>query len=816
TGVAVLSLALGIGANAAIFSLYEQLLLRPLPVAAPDELVNLSAPGPKPGLTSCNQAGPCDDVLSYPMYRDLEREHPGFTGLAAHRAFGANLARGERTVSGEGMFVSGSYFPLLGVKPALGRLLQPADDRVPGEHPVVVLSHRFWRSQLGGDPDVLNSTVIVNGRPLTVVGVAARGFDGATLGANPDVFIPLTMRGELDPLPTDYQDRRGYWLYAFGRLAPGTSLRQAEAAINQLYTAIINDVEAELQEGMSEPTLATFREKTLALAPGHRGQSSIDDDSRTSLTLLFGITLLVLLIACANIANLLLARGAQRSTEMAIRGALGAGRGQLMRQLLADSLLLALVGGLASLAVARATLVYVGSILPDQPRATVTLELEPAVLVFTAVVTIATGLLFGLYPALHATRADLVTTLRSGSGQTGGRAAARFRTGLVTAQIALSMTLLVAAGLFIRSLANVSRVDLGIETERMVTFTIAPVLNGYEPDRSRVLFERLEEELAAVPGVTGVSAAMVGLLAGNSWGSSVAVQGFEGGPDVDNGARFNEIGPGFFRTTGTPLIAGREFTAADASGAPRVAIVNEAFAEKFGLARHEVVGALMSDQPAPGVELDMEIVGFVEDASYNAVREEVPPLFYTPYRQDKNLGFMNFYLRTAGDPTSVLRAIPAVVQRLDPNLPVDNLVTMTRQADESVFMDRMISILSAAFAVLATLLAAIGLYGVLAYTVAQRTREIGLRMALGAGRPAIRTMVLRQVGGMLAVGGLVGLAAAILVGRAARSLLYELQGHDPVSFAAAAILLAAVALSAGFIPALRASRVDPMRALRYG
>jgi predicted permease len=816
TGVAVLSLALGIGANAAMYSLFDQILLRSLPVAAPDDLVNLTAPGPKPGSQSCNQAGDCEVVLSYPMYKDLAREHPGFTGLAGHRMFGANLAQGDQTVSGEGMFVTGSYFPLLGVRSALGRVLQPTDDQVAGEHPVAVLSYRFWQNQLGGDPNVLNSPIIVNGVTLTVVGVAAEGFNGVTLGANPDVFVPVIMREDLDPLFDSFDNRRSYWLYVIGRLAPNTSMEQAEAAINQLYTGIINDVEAELQEGMSETTLASFREKRLVLEPGRRGQSSIHENARTPLALLLGITLLVLLIACANIANLLLARGAQRSTEMAIRSSLGAGRTQLLRQLLTESLLLAVVGGVLSLAFARGTLAWVGSILPEAPRATLGLELEPTVFLFTAIVTVATGFLFGLYPAIHATRTDLLSTLRAGTGHAGGtRSAARFRTVLVTAQIALSMTLLVAAGLFIRSLANVSRVDLGIETDNMVTFMIAPVLNGYEPERSKILFERLEEELAAVPGVTGVSDAMVPLLGGSSWGTSVGVQGFEDGPDIDNGSRFNLVGPGFFRTVGTPLIAGREFTRSDGPESPRVAIVNEAFAEKFGLERGEVIGALMTDEPHSEAGLDIEIVGLIENAKYNEVREDIPPVFYMPYRQDESIGFINFYARTDGDPAPLLRAVPGVMRRLDPSLPVENLMTMTRQANESVFMDRMISLLSASFATLATLLAAIGLYGVLAYTVARRTREIGLRMALGAHSTMIRRMVLKQVGWMLVVGGVIGVAGAYGLGRAASSLLFQLQGHDPIAFAGAIVLLTLVALGAGFVPAFRASRVDPMKALRY-
>ncbi len=817
TTVAVLSLALGIGANAAIFSIFDQILLRALPVVEPDRLVNIAAPGPKPGSQSCNQAGDCDVVMSYPMLRDLQQAETGFSGLAGHRIFGANIAQGDRTVDGEGMLVTGSYFSVLGVRPTLGRLLQPADDRVPGEHPVAVLSHRFWQNNLGGDAGVLNGTIVVNGESMTVVGVAPRGFDGTTLGAQPDVFVPLSMRGAVEPrFDPGFDNRRYYWVYVLGRLAPGVSLEEASAAINRVYTGIINETEAPLQERMSDQTMEQFRQKRLVLEEGWRGQSQVHEDSRASLLLLLGITGIVLLIACANIANLLLAKGAQRSTEMAVRGAMGANRGQLLRQLLTESLLLAGVGGLASLVVARATLGGIVAVLPPDEAAILRLELGPSVLLFTAAMIIGTGILFGLYPAVHATRTDLATTLKGQTGQaSGARSAARFRTGLVTVQIALSMALLVAAGLFIKSLANVSRIDLGIRTENVVTFGISPELNGFEPERSRVLFDRLREELAALPGVTGVTTAMVPILAGSSWGTDVSVQGFESGPDVDDNSRYNLVGPDYHGTLGIPLIAGRPLAESDGPGTTRVAIVNEAFADKFGLERGQVVGSFMSLDSRPGAELDIQIVGLVQNAKYNSVKNEAPPLFVLPARQDDDLGFINFYVRTAEDPTATLRAVPSVVRRLDPNLPVEDLKTLERQAAESVFLDRFISLLSTSFALLATLLAAIGLYGVLAYTVARRTREIGLRMALGADTGRVRRLVLRKVGWMLVVGGIVGVLAALALGRAASSMLYQLEGHDPVVLVGSVSLLAAVALVAGYIPAFRASRVDPMEALRY-
>jgi predicted permease len=379
-------------------------------------------------------------------------------------------------------------------------------------------------------------------------------------------------------------------------------------------------------------------------------------------------------------------------------------------------------------------------------------------------------------------------------------------------QIALSMALLISAGLFIKSLVNVTRVDLGLKIDNLVVFGISPELNGYTPARARALFARAEEELAAIPGVTAVTASRVPLLAGSNWGSSVNVEGFKKDPDTDDGSRFNEVGPAYFSTLGIPLMAGREFTPSEGLDAPKVAIVNEAFAKKFNLGR-DAVGKRMGTGDKN--ELDMEIVGLVQNAKYSEVKAEVPPMFVIPYRQDSTVGAMNFYVRTALSPDQLLRTIPVVIKKLDPNLPVEDLKTMPQQVRENVFMDRMISTLATAFAVLATLLAAVGLYGVLAYTVAQRTREIGVRMALGADSGRVRAMVLRQVGMMTLVGGVIGIAGALALGRAAKSLLFELQGHDPLVVVTAAVLLVVVALVAGYIPARRASRVQPMQALRY-
>jgi predicted permease len=813
TTVAILSLALGIGANAAIFSLFDQLLLAPLPVSHPGELINLSAPGPKPGSQSCNQAGECDDVFSYRMFRDLEAGHTGLAGLAAHRGFGTNVSYHNQPITTRGMYVSGSYFPLLGVRPALGRLLGPADDDNIGTHFVAVLSHDYWQARLGSDPGVLGQPIVVNGKSLTIVGVAAPDFEGTTVGTRPAVFIPITMRGLVSQDPGAFENRRDYWVYLFGRLAPGQSLAQAQLGLNAVYHPIITDVEAPLQTRMSQPTLEKFKAKPLLVEAGQRGQSNLHRMARTPLLMLFGVTGIVLLIACANIANLLLARGANRAMEMGVRLALGATRRQLLAQLLTESVLLACMGGVASLAVAQATLGAVASLLPPEATTTLTFTLQPAVLGFAAALSVATGLVFGLFPALHSTRSDLVTTIRANAGQiAGARAAARFRATLVTAQIALAMALLIFAGLFTKSLANVSRVDLGVKIDHVVTFGLSPALSGYDSTRSGQLFQRVEDELNATPGVTGVSAARVALLSGSNWGNDVYVQGFPSGPDVDNGSSFNEVGPGYFSTVGIPLVAGREFSPGDDAHAPRVAVVNEAFARKFNLGR-DAVGKYMSNSSPDS--LNIQIVGVSRDAKYSSVKNPVPPVFFLPSHQDQSLGSMSFYVRTSLPPEQLLHTVGLVMRRLDPMLPVEDLKTMPQQVRENVFLDRMISILSAGFAALATLLAGVGLYGVLAYTVAQRTREIGVRMALGADGGRVRAMVLRQVGVMLAIGGGIGIAGALGLGKAASSLLFGLAGHDPVVFLISVTLLILVALGAGYIPARRAAAVDPIQALRY-
>jgi len=816
TAVAALSLGLGIGSNAAIYSIFHRMVRQELAVPDAGRLVNFSAPGPKNGSQSCGQAGSCEDVFSYPMFRDLQNARvASLSAIAGHRDLSANVSLERRSFAERGLLVSGTYFPALRLNPAFGRLLGPADDEVAAT-PTVVLAYWFWETKLGADSAVVGKTLTVNGRSTTIVGIAPSSFNGTTVGSKPAFYGALAMGPTLGAgVERQLEDRRAYYIYAFGRLAPGASIDQARTAVNAVYQPIIREVEAPLQKNMRDSLMPRFLAKQVGIEPGSRGQSDMHDDAGGPLFMLFAITGLVLLIACANIANLLLARATNREMEMAVRLSLGATRRQLLAQLLTESVTLAFIGGVASLLFATWTLQGITALLPAEITDTMPFGLNWAAVAFAGVLSLATGIAFGLFPALHSTRPDLVTALRNNSGKlAGGRAARRFRSSLATAQIALAMALLMSAGLFLKSLWKISRVDLGVRVENLVTFSVSPAQNGYDSVRTRALFARIEEELLALPGASAATSAMVPLIAGSNWSNTVKVEGFKSDENNSAGSSFNGVGAGHFRAIGVELLAGREFTDADGIGRPKVAIVNETFAKKFGLGANPV-GKRMALGSADTIPLDIEIVGLVRDAKYSSVKQDIPPVFFVPHRQRSGVGGMHFYVRAPGEPATMLRAVSLLVQRLDPMLPVENLRTMPEEIRLNTFEDRMISTLSASFAVLATLLAAIGLYGVLAYSVAQRTREIGVRMALGAGASQVRGLVLKQVALMVLIGGVIGVAGALALSQAAQSMLFQMSGSDPAVMSASVVLLGLVALAAGYVPALRASRVDPMQALRY-
>jgi predicted permease len=811
--VVVVMLAIGIGATTAVYSTFHELLVRPLPVLEPERLVNLGAPGLKPGSTSCSTAGDCTEVFSYPMFRDLEAQQTTLSGIGAHSEFDANLAYDGNSLPAAGLLVSGSYFSTLGLTPARGRLIGTQDEPRIDEAAVVVLSHGYWSNELGGADNVVGRQLVVNGQSLMVVGVAPEGFAGTTIGIAPKVFVPITLRRLMEPtVPRDaMENRRAYWLYLFGRLAPGVSLEQATTELNGIYTGALRNVEEALQVDMSAQDLERFRERQITVVPGARGQSWIPSTSAPAMTILLVAAVLVLVIVCGNVASLLLARGASRTGEMAIRASIGASRWRLALQLLAEAGVLAVAGGLLALPVSYATLAGIIAMAPASTSAPELWGISGTTVLFAAIATLFAVLLFGLVPSVRASGADPGAVMKGHAAHaTGGRAIGRFRSALSMAQIAFSTLLLVLAGLFFQSSLNVARTDLGMDTESVTAFTVSPQLNGYDTARVASLYAEIEQELGARPGVTAVGSSSVALLANNVRNALIDIEGFERGYPATHTATSN-IGPGFLDVLSIPLLAGRELTAADRLGAPRVALVNEAFVRKFDLGDR-----------APGTRFgldttgrDIEIVGVVGDAKYNQVRADIPPQLFLPRLQNPNLGTMTFYVRAGIEPKALASAIRQTVARIDPTLPLANLTTLEQQARDNVFLDRLVTALSASLAGLATLLAAVGLYGVLAYNVAQRARELGLRLALGAAPTQLQGMVLKRVAVMAVVGGGIGLLAAIAIGGVVESLLYGVSGRDPLVLTIAMLILALVVLGAGYLPARRASRLDPIEALRH-
>lgn len=815
TIVAVLSLGLGIGVNTAIFSLFHQAVLQPLPVLDPERLINLNAPGLKRGSTSNNNAGRRDAIFSYPMFRDLQAApatQQALAGIAAHRAFQTNIALDGETISGTGMLVSGNYFSVLGLVPAAGRLLIESDDAQLGAGRVAVLGHAFWRNALGGDPEVLGRSIQVNGEALEIVGVAPAGFEGTTFGTRPQVFVPISSRWLLQPQArADHEDRTSYWVYLFARLASRVEPAQAADALNVPYRALLRDVELpllELDEGQREQFLA----RRIEVESGERGQSSVALSARTPMLLLQAAAFLVLLVACLNIANLLLARGASRAGEFAIRASTGASRGRLLRQLLVEATALAMCGAALSLPLASAAIQSLLAYLPGGIGASLSARLDGAALGFAAGLALLTVLLFGLLPSLQVASVSTMSTLRGDSANsTGTRAAGRFRATLAIAQVGFSMAALALAGLFTQSLINIGHVELGMQVDRVASFSVSPGRSGYSPERSKALFDSLATEIAALPGVLSVALSRVPLMTGSDWGSSVSVEGYEPGSETID-PFYNEIGDDYFATLGIPLLAGRSFSTADSAGGARVAIVNQRFSEHYGLGANPIGKRMATGHTG---DLDIEIVGLVADSKYNRVKEDDPIQYFLSRRQNPNIGEMTVYVRSRGEPQDLLAGLAKVARGVDPHLPLENLRTMPQTIEQHLAVDRFVGTLAAAFAVLATALAALGLYGVMSYTLSQRQREIGLRLALGAAPRRLAAMLMAQVGRLAGAGMLLGLLVAVALGRAAQSLLFGLEGHDPMVLLSAIVVLAAVAFASGFLPARRASRMDPLLALRH-
>ena len=817
TAAAVLSLGLGIGANTAVFTLLDQLVVRLLPVKQPERLVMIWPAGPVMGSEDGERA------VSYPMCEDFQRRARAFDFVFCRFDQQVAVEVHGSTERADGELVSGNYFQALGLGPALGRVFSPeADDRVYKGQPAAVLSYRYWIDRFGGDSGVVGKKILVNHYPLEIVGVAAPGFSGLDPAASPQLWIPIQMKPLMTPGQDDMGSRRAHWVQVFARMKTGYTVETARASLQPLFHQLL---EQEAQEPemrrLSAYDRARFLRQPVEVETAAKGYSGMREQYSTALVVLMAMAGLILLVACSNVASLLLARALGRQKEIAVRLAIGAGRKTLMAHLLVESALLSLAGAALGLASAGwATRALLGMLPGGGTSLLLRAEPDLRILTFGVGVALVTGLIFGLAPAIHGTRLDILSALKdTGSAVSGSRGAARLRKALVTAQVTLSFLLLAGAGLFSRTLINLQDTGTGFRSiGTLVTFQVDPARLGYSVPRIRGFYEDLQRDIRAIPGVQSAAYAVVPVLSGDFWGWPISVEGHQAKDGENMQAHANVISPGYFRTMGVPLLEGRDFNEQDRfngshAGAPSGAIVNRAFAERFfgnrsAIGRHIGSGAGMEKPAIP-------IVGVVENALYESPRRGVPPqVFFAQLEAPVPLR-AHFYVRTAASPATVFPALRHVVATLDPTLPVNDMQTLSAQLDETLSTERLIAALSAVFAALATVLAALGLYAVMAFVVARRTREIGIRVVLGAGRGAVARTVLREAGWMAAIGIAIGLPAAVVLGRLVQSQLFGLTAYDPLTLAFAAGALAVAALAAGYIPARRAARVDPMVSLRF-
>ena len=806
TIVALFSLALGIGANSAVFTIADQVLLRLVPVKYARQLVSFTSPGPQSGMVWG------ENRFSYPMFRDFRDRSSVFAGVAARFPTALNLSYNNRSERIQAELVSGTWFDTLGLTTSLGRGISPGDDRLPGAHPVVVLTYDYWKSRFHGNAAILNQTVLLNGHPMTVIGVAAPGYHGFDPGARVDALVPTMMKAVMTPTWNGLDDRRVLWLDLVGRLPATVTARQAQASLEPYYHGLLI-MEMQTMKFRTERSRAAFATKPLIFVPAAKGVSDLREQFSDPLLILSGIVGLLLLIACANVANLLLARAAGRRKEIAVRLAVGASRFLLVRQLLVESLVLSFTGGAIGILFAWWTGGALLGLLANPADLPLSAAPDVRVFAFTFGLSLLTGLLFGLTPAWQATSPKLAVTLKDHAGNVsaaGGHV--RLRKTLVVSQVALSLLMLIAAALFTRSLHNLKNVDLGFRRQRLLSFAVDPSLAGYQAERIRHFAEEAQARVAATRGVLSAAVGVVSLISGDQNVSTISIDGHQPSEDEDMNPWFDTVSPGYFQTMGIPVLSGREFTARDRLGAPLVAVVNQVFANYY-FKNESPIGHRFGIGHRTKAEI--EIVGVVRGAKYSKVDQKTPREVYLAFAQDPNPGSLMVYARTAEDPKRIFPALRREMTALDPGLPITSLRTMEDQIDESLSAQRAMAALSAFFGILATLLAAVGLYGVMAYTVTRRTREIGIRLALGAGRASLLKLVLREVALLTAIGVAIAIPLALAVTRLLRSELFGIVPNDPLSIAAAALVLASVALLAGYIPADRATRVDPLTALRY-
>ena len=816
TFAAVLSIALGIAAKTTVFTLLDQVVLRRMPVSNPRELVQVHARGTE---TYSGSIGDGTE-LSYPMYRDLRDQNAVFSTMFCRAATALHLGYRGRTEQVAGELVSGTFFPALGLRPALGRLFDARDDEAPGAAPYAVLAYDHWQTRFNADRSVIGQKIVVNGHPLEIIGVVEQGFEGLDLGQPVQVYVPVMMQPQMGPAWLELEGRRFRFVQAFGRLRGGVSIEAAGAGLQPLYQRL-------LQEEAGDPSFARasaetrrrFLEGRLAVADASRGHSALRDTVTEPLQILAAIAAGLLLIVCANVANLLLARGAARHREIAVRLAVGATRWHIARLLLIESLVLAAVGGAAGLLLASwgAEFLVRFYTTPESPIA-VGSGPDLRILLFTVGASLITAIAAGILPALRNTRLDLAPVMKSAGGAVVSEQP-RLRKALVVAQVAISLTLLIAAGLFVRSLENLVRINPGFRTANMLTFNFDLSRSGYNAERAHTFMKDFTQRFSHAPGVEAAAFSFQPLLGNGGWGMDLAVEGFTPPPGDSANAALNAVSPGYFKTLGIPLVAGREFTPREdratalEKGWPyTLAVVNESFVKRYfkganPIGRHLGIGG------DPGIAMPIEIVGVVKDTKYFSMRGEAPRQVYFPYMQG-NIESMTVFLRTSGDPTSVMQFARREMAAMDPNVAIVDVATLDERVDRSVVTERMIASLSSALGAMATLLSVVGLYAVMAFTVTRRTREIGIRMALGENALETAGRFVREAGLLIAAGLAIGASAAWWLGRLVQNQLYQVQPADAVAFLSASALLAAIAAIASLIPAWRAARLTPMAALR--
>jgi len=820
TAVTVLSLALGIGVNTAIFSLIDALLLKTLPVEDPGRLVMLSDPNSS-GVSIGTQGGE-RSLFTYEEFDRMRERNQVFTGMFAAES---SAERENVSINGGSLeelrtrLVSGDYFPTLGVKPLVGRTFTREDEKGPGSDPYAVISYAYWQKRFGRDAAVLGKTIQLHKTFLTIIGVMPPRFFGETVGESPDAWVPMMMEPLVKPGRNWLHDDRSKWervewLLVAGRLQPGVTAKQAQSSVNVLFQQVIHETAG---ANLPPDRLRQLAGQKIKIQAGSKGASPLRDDFNEPLLVLMAVVALVLLIACANVANLLLARSASRQREIGIRLAIGASRGLLIRQLLTESLVLALLGGAVGVLFAFWASQLLLRMVASGPNP-VPLDVHPGLrmLAFTLGVSLLTGLVFGLAPAFRATNVDVSSTLKENSrGVIGSGARITMGKALVVSQVAISLLLLIGAGLFLRTLRNLQQVDLGYPREKLLLVRVDPLSAGYENAQRAAVFQALLERFRSTPGVRAVTLSKNGLFSGAESGDQITVEGYKPQKEGDDHARFDQIGPGYFSTLGIPILLGREIGPQDAGTSAPVCVINEALS-RFYFGKQNPIGKHITDE-FPDTRTTFEIVGVTKDDRDHRLRDDIPRRFYIPFFQ--GLGGIppagNFEIRTFADPNSVIRMIRQQVEQVDRSLPILSASPLGELLDRRLTQERLLAQLCGFFGALALLLASVGLYGVLSYSIARRTNEIGIRMALGAQRRTVLGMVLRETVVVVAVGIAIGVPVAFGLTRLVSSKLYGLKSTDPLTITLATLILAAVAMLAGYLPARRASRVDPLIALRY-